>query len=1230
MRIQTLSFRNLNSLAGDWSIDFRAPEYEASGIFAITGPTGAGKSTILDAICLALYGSTPRLPNISKNVNDIMTRGTGDCYADVTFRTSKGKFRCRWSQRKARGKADGNLQQPLHELFDADDKPLANKMQDVARMVEEITGMDFARFTQSTMLAQGRFASFLLAEGRERAPLLEQLTGTAIYSKISEHIFLRNKEEQARLDALDAELAHCSVLSDEEELALKEECSSLSQSIAETTEQEKALNSGLHLLQLFSALEQEHKSLLEGQKMLEAEEQTFAPDRERLETARRALLFSGECSALLTQQKEQEHDKAEAASLVAALVPLGDEVQKEEGLYILAEKQLAEEREAHAKLLETLKDVRELDTQIKERKQESTLRESEEKDAMLHEAAISESLAEHEKLLAQNRIALNEAKTWLEAHGSDGELPQRLPALRISAHQIYQQKKRIDARKLILGDKQSGIELKAQEYAKQEAYCSKLREENKELENKVSALEAERLKGLAGKPPADWRKELDGQNALDARLVRMLDICQSRNALRERCAELESSLNALALTLAREQAMLCAEEARLEDLQALRLELSNSLALLERIRSYEEARLQLEDGAPCPLCGALHHPYAEGNVPVPDEKREQLQSCEQKIRILNEELSKRRANLASLERDIEHKSNMMREKSAEAEEQAIRFATDAAELPPHLALNGMTDGDKLVQTLEVYRQDCQTKQAEISAILDQAEERLERLQGLRAHLEKVRYNAEQTLRSVQSLEQEKTVLEAEVRGLNLELEAELIQFEAHFDSLRLELTGLGHILHQMEELPGILQNLAARLDDFQKKQEEVDKLATSCTELEKRCLVEKQKQSDAGKRLLELRESLAKLRASLEALKQQRRELFGDTDADIAEQEGAARLERAENEYKQRGVHLENARKKRDDSAARLAMLQKRLAERATSLAADEKVALEHLAQAGFTSVQHCLETCLSTKERETLEARERTLKEHKTSLHARLADNERRRSELPELPTENEEQLTTALESLKVQQAAMREELGAKREKLDSNASRKKTASEVLQNRLKQEAVCRRWADLNKLIGSADGQKFRNYAQELTFRSLIRHANRQLASMTDRYALVQSPDEALSLSVIDHYQADAVRTSRNLSGGESFLVSLALALGLARMASLSVRVDSVFLDEGFGTLDEDSLNMALDMLSSLRQQGKVIGIISHVQAIRERIGTRIQVEAEGNGRSRLHGPGIQKIHRKD
>ena len=256
MRILSLRFRNLNSLAGEWSIDLCAPEYESNGIFAITGPTGAGKSTILDAICLALYGSTPRLGRISKGSNDIMSRGTGDCFADVTFRTTQGDFRCRWSQRKARNKADGELQPPRHELFDADGLSLADKIYDVAAKVEELTGMDFERFTQSTLLAQGRFASFLLAEGRDRAPLLEQMTGTAIYSELSAHIFRRHKDEQARLEALEAELAHCKVFSEEEENALREACTQFSQSIAEGGRKEQALEASLHTLRNSTALQQ--------------------------------------------------------------------------------------------------------------------------------------------------------------------------------------------------------------------------------------------------------------------------------------------------------------------------------------------------------------------------------------------------------------------------------------------------------------------------------------------------------------------------------------------------------------------------------------------------------------------------------------------------------------------------------------------------------------------------------------------------------------------------------------------------------------------------------------------------------------------------------------------------------------------------------------------------------------------------------------------------------------
>ena len=261
MRILNIAFRNLNSLAGDWSIDLRAPEFEASGIFAITGPTGAGKSTVLDAVCLALYGSTPRLGKVSKGANDIMTRGTGDCFADVTFSTLRGEFRCRWSQRRARGKADGELQPARHELFDAEGVSLADKMHDVAARVEELTGMDFERFTQSALLAQGRFATFLLAEGRDRAPLLEQLTGTEIYSRISSHIFRRAKAEQERLAALDAELASCNILSDDEEKALRDDCLRIAGEAADIDAQEKALNVQLNSLRSCSALKKEQEAL---------------------------------------------------------------------------------------------------------------------------------------------------------------------------------------------------------------------------------------------------------------------------------------------------------------------------------------------------------------------------------------------------------------------------------------------------------------------------------------------------------------------------------------------------------------------------------------------------------------------------------------------------------------------------------------------------------------------------------------------------------------------------------------------------------------------------------------------------------------------------------------------------------------------------------------------------------------------------------------------------------
>ena len=186
MKILKLSFENINSLKGKWQIDFEDAAFYHHALFAITGPTGAGKTTILDAICLALYGETPRL-SISATQNELMSIGTAFAASSVIFRANDKIYQVSWSQRRAKQKTDGNLQAVSREislLQHADDthgKILEEKASLVNKEVERILGMNKVQFTRSVMLVQGEFAAFLQSDATERGQILEQITGTHIY-----------------------------------------------------------------------------------------------------------------------------------------------------------------------------------------------------------------------------------------------------------------------------------------------------------------------------------------------------------------------------------------------------------------------------------------------------------------------------------------------------------------------------------------------------------------------------------------------------------------------------------------------------------------------------------------------------------------------------------------------------------------------------------------------------------------------------------------------------------------------------------------------------------------------------------------------------------------------------------------------------------------------------------------------------------------------------------------
>ena len=429
------------------------------------------------------------------------------------------------------------------------------------------------------------------------------------------------------------------------------------------------------------------------------------------------------------------------------------------------------------------------------------------------------------------------------------------------------------------------------------------------------------------------------------------------------------------------------------------------------------------------------------------------------------------------------------------------------------------------------------------------------------------------------------------------------------------------------ELDSILKGLTARKDTWHGKLDEKKDLEKEIDTLKAGIDTDKALLKKLEHDLTESRRDRENIMGQYASQSASRRELYGEKNpdqeekrlADDVDQAGTV-LEKAREEYAKTEKELNSVKEKRDD-------LEKKTAQRAHDLVQAEGSLTERIKKAGFEDEAGYLSACLSEEERERLTEQEKTLIREKTELDARRKDKK------AALAVEREKHLTDQpLESVRKDMdicdadlKQVRTDIGGMLKILSENEKQRAKKQVRIKSIEAQKKECARWDDLHQLIGSADGKKFRNFAQGLTFEMMTAHANRQLRKMTDRYLLIRDVSQPLELNVIDNYQAGEIRSTKNLSGGESFIVSLALALGLSQMASRNVRVDSLFLDEGFGTLDDDALETALETLAGLQQDGKLIGVISHVTALKERISTQIQVIPESGGRSSLSGPGCRR-----
>lgn len=646
----------------------------------------------------------------------------------------------------------------------------------------------------------------------------------------------------------------------------------------------------------------------------------------------------------------------------------------------------------------------------------------------------------------------------------------------------------------------------------------------------------EQLDGLLSKQKEIVQEEANQEKAVTTleRVTKSLDDCQKQ--CRTRKQELDDA--SIRLQQGKDALSQLLGDRLLREYRTEKETLLREMAFLTKIAELEDHRAKLEDGKPCPLCGATEHPFAEGNVPVPDE-------TEQKIKALTKLISK-----------------------AEDQEAAIKKLEEAEVT----ARKNLTEGEKQETAAANDKKAAEKSFAEVK----------EGLEKLRA------------------------------------------DFTARRQAVSAKLLLLGITEIPEMQVSSLLESLRARLNAWQaqvKKKAEIEKQIADLDSEMKRLDAVIETQSTT---LAEKRERLETLKKDHTIGSDERKALYGDKNSDNEELRLNKTVSDAEDaEKKARDRHNE-LHQRWNTAKTHIESLKKRIDQREPELRKLEIEFSTALAPAGFSDEVQFLEARLTAEQRDELSTKAKKLDDNQTDLKARQKDRETRlATEIAKMVTnksleEMEPQFKKYEDSLK----DLRNIIAGLKHKLSENTAAKERIKAKQTAIEAQKKECHRWENLHELIGSADGKKYRNFAQGLTFEMMIGHANRQLQKMTDRYLLVRDDAQPLELNVVDNYQAGEIRSTKNLSGGESFIVSLSLALGLSHMASKNVRVDSLFLDEGFGTLDEEALDTALETLAGLQQDGKLIGVISHVPALKERISTQIQVTPQTGGRSQISGPG--------
>jgi exonuclease SbcC len=1019
-----------------------------------------------------------------------MTRGEKDCYAEITFEVAGKKWKSSWKQERTR---TGALKPINRVIADFGNNIIADQVRSCDSEIVKIIGLTFEQFTKVIMLAQGSFAAFLQADKNDKGQLLEQITGTEIYGVISKIVYERNRTEKEKLDKILLELETIKILSEEEIENLTKENTEIEKGKIQVDEELQKIETAKNWFSDLTNLQTQINGAKEKLPKLEDETKTAKETFEKYEI---------DLNKVKIEQKKQE--------------PI-------------------------------FKKVRELDTKISEKEKLlkpililiSELEENKE--------IISNNLESQSSELEKSKKSLVEKQKWSITNRKYEDLVSNYSAIEKENQLLVDSSNEIEKANSEITDLKKDLELK-KSYLTKATEIFKDKDKNlfsntKELETKKSEL----LELLGGKELLKLQAEKENISNLSIQIKSLIEIENAIFASQKEIDEIDQKLKQFEKSKAEISKSIDADKKTIATLESKIILIDENIKLTKTIQSLDEHRQHLKDGEECPLCGALEHPFAKGNIPKIGEKEKELAILKKQFQDITTTVQQNEKKLGALISDNGNDSKNKAKEEKTLSDNSTKQNEKVSEIKNINSKFSFPKGVKKIESLEDILIKLKEELKVINSIITKATSNETQLSNLRdkeiPKLQEEKQKAEKlqtdAITAQKLAEQNLMIKHESAKKLQ---EKHNMENEAFLEKLK---------IYAVENF----ETLKKCLDSWNEYKKQTDDLTKQITKTESNIALSKQDIANLTKSFNDKQKDRQSIDTDKQKLSNERKEIFGEKPVEEEENRfkkliEASESEKAKSEKMKNEIHTELEKNK----------------------------------------------AIVSEKEKELLIKQEQKIT---------LKTNEELQSEFDEKKIISDE---------------FSQKIGANKQILKSNADYLKTSGSKLKEKEKQLAVYKKWGILNELIGSGDGKKYRNFAQALTFEYLVGLSNGQLKKMSDRYLLKRTGGSSnpFQLSVIDKYQNSEERTAQNLSGGEKFIVSLSLALGLSGMASKNIRIDTMFIDEGFGTLDSDYLDVALNALSNLQSEGKIIGVISHLAELKERIATHIEVIPSGNGHSKI------------